>query len=182
MSSAEGKAKGSSTPTGEEHAAPEFSPENNQDPEKSAKNPVRRLAGESRALFDDLREWVDLKVQLVQVDIEERIEKAANEIIALVMVVVLGLFAAAFLLHGLAIWLGSVLGGAQWGYLIVAGVLGFTTLILKSAKVDFMSRRKEESPPKADSLPRSSGPKATLPQMASKASETVEKREGEDHG
>lgn len=110
---------------------------------------MTRLAGESRALFDDLREWVDLRVQLVQVEVEERIEKAANEAIAMIMVIVVGLFAVAFLLHGVAIWIGDALGGQQWGYLIVAAFLGLVTLILKTAKPDFVGKRKESSEQKA---------------------------------
>lgn len=108
---------------------------------------ISRFAGESRALFDDLREWVDLRVQLVQVEIEERIEKMANEAISLIMVAVVGLFAVAFLLHGLAIWISDALGAQQWGYLIMALVLGLITVILKTAKPDFVGKRQENSVP-----------------------------------
>lgn len=116
------------------------------EPQPKSGNRMTRLAGESRALFDDLREWVDLRVQLVQVEIEERIEKMANELIAIIIVVVLGLFAVAFLLHGVAIWIGEALGGTQWGYLIVAGVLGLITLIVKATKPDFVGRQKSSAP------------------------------------
>jgi hypothetical protein len=145
-------------------------------------NPVSRLAGESRALFDDLREWVDLRVQLVQVDIEERIEKAANEVIAVIMVVVLGLFALAFLLHGLAIWIGTALGGTHWGYLIVAGILALTTIALRSVKPDFMSRRQQSPSPKEGVLPASRSPKAILPENTHTDTDIAEdKKEGEEH-
>jgi len=116
------------------------------EPQPKSGNRMTRLAGESRALFDDLREWVDLRVQLVQVEIEERIEKMANELIAIIIVVVLGLFAVAFLLHGVAIWIGEALGGTQWGYLIVAGVLGLITLIVKATKPDFVGHQKKSEP------------------------------------
>jgi len=149
---------------------------------------MSRLAGESRALFDDLREWVDLRVQLVQVDVEERIEKAANEIIAIVMVAVLGLFALAFLLHGVAIWLGEALGGVQWGYLIVAAVLGLTTLALKSARPDFVRRRSGKEEAATERLPASAGPKAELPAASTSRSEetsstdAAESKEGGENG
>lgn len=125
------------------------SPENGTADSKPAGGGGRftRMAGESRALFDDLREWVDLRVQLVQVEIEERIEKMVNEAISMVMVVVVGLFALAFLLHGLAIWIGDALGAQQWGYLIMATVLGLITVILKTAKPDFVGGRKDSPKP-----------------------------------
>jgi len=145
-------------------------------------NPVSRIAGESRALFEDLREWVDLRVQLVQVDIEERIEKAANEVIAVIMVAVLGLFALAFLLHGLAIWLGGALGGTHWGYLIVAGVLALTTIALRSVKPDFMSRRQQAPSSKEEALQEPGSPKAILPENTHTGTDDVEEtKEGEEH-
>ena len=107
---------------------------------RTGRGPMGRLANESRALFDDLREWVDLRVQLVQVDVEERIEKAANEIITIMIVVVMALFTAVFLLHGVAVWIGSALGGMHWGYLIVAVFLGLLTLVLRFVKPNHMRR------------------------------------------
>lgn len=174
--------KGTETHAGQRKAASSPGSGGGADEKGPGSNPVSRLAGESRALFEDLREWVDLRVQLVQVDVEERIEKAANEIISVVMVVVLGLFALAFLLHGLAIWIGAALGATQWGYLVVAGVLGLTTLALKTAKPDFMRRRKDSLQHDA-SLPESPAPKAQLPQSATVDFEQADdKKEGEDHG
>ncbi len=126
------------------HNDPQVSEEKPSSESTSSRNPVGRLAGESRALFDDLREWVDLRVQLVQVDIEERIEKAANEAIAVIAVLVLALFAVVFLLHGVAVWIGSALGGVQWGYLIVGGFLAVITLIIHSVKPDFVGSRKRK--------------------------------------
>ena len=95
---------------------------------------LSHLAGETRALWEDMREWVDLRVELVQVDIEERIQKAANEIMATLLAVVLGLFAMAFLLHGIAVWLGRLLGAVEWGYLLAGLVLAIAALIVKRVK------------------------------------------------
>jgi len=68
---------------------------------------VAHVAAESRALWDDLREWVDLRVQLIQIDIEERIEKALNDMLAALIVVVLVLFALFLLLQAAALWLAG---------------------------------------------------------------------------
>lgn len=135
---------------------------------------ITRLAGESRALFDDLREWVDLRVQLVQVEIEERIEKAVNEAIALILVAIVGLFALAFLLHGVAIWIGTALGGQQWGYLILAAILAVVTLILKTATPDFIGKRKEGS---GKQLDQSSSDRLRLQAGEGGDEEAVEKPE-----
>jgi hypothetical protein len=99
-----------------------------------------RIALESRALFDDLREWVDLRVQLIQVDVEERIQQAANEIMSIVLVMVLALFTMVFLLHGVAVWLGSLLGGLHWGYLMVGAFLGCVTWVVRRARPNHVKR------------------------------------------
>lgn len=99
-----------------------------------------RLANESRALFDDLREWVDLRVQLIQVDVEERIEKVANELMSMMIVMVMALFTLVFLLHGVAVGLGSLLGGTHWGYLIVGALLGFITWMVRKARPNHFKR------------------------------------------
>lgn len=97
---------------------------------------LSHLAGETRALWEDMREWVDLRVELVQVDIEERIQKAANEIMAVLLAAVLGLFAMAFLLHGISVWLGRLLGATEWGYVLVGLVLAIAALIVRRVKPD----------------------------------------------
>lgn len=95
---------------------------------------LSHLASETRALWEDMREWVDLRVELVQVDIEERIQKAANEIMAALLAVGLGLFAMAFLLHGIAVWLGRLLGAVEWGYVLVGLVLAIAALVVRRVK------------------------------------------------
>ena len=95
---------------------------------------MAHVAAESRALWDDLREWVDLRVQLIQIDIEGRIEKALNDMLAALIVVVLVLFALFFLLQAAALWLGQVLGHDQMGYVVVALTLIAVSLLVKVVK------------------------------------------------
>jgi len=106
----------------------------NEDRGRDSRNPVAHVAAESRALWDDLREWVDLRVQLIQIDIEERIEKALNDMLAALIVVVLVLFALFFLLQAAALWLGQVLGHDQMGYVVVALTLIAVSLLVKVVK------------------------------------------------
>ncbi|MDA0378508.1 MAG: phage holin family protein [Bacteroidetes bacterium] len=110
------------------------SPRSSQAGSSEKSGPVGRIANESRALIEDLRDWVDLRVQLIQVDVEERIERAANELFSLMLVMVMALFTGVFLLHGLAVWLGSALGGTHWGYLIVGALLAGMTLLVRKAR------------------------------------------------
>ena len=123
------------------HAAPQGAAEGGDARRRtSGDGPMGRLANESRALFDDLREWVDLRVQLVQVEVEERVERAANEVISLMIVAVMALFAFSFLLHGVAVWIGTALGGTHWGYLIVAAFLTLLTFVLRTARPNHIKR------------------------------------------
>ena len=96
--------------------------------------PMGRIAQESRGLVDDLCEWVDLRIQLIQMDVEERIEKVANELMSMMVILVMALFTVVFLLHGVAVWIGSVLGGTHWGYLIVGTLLGFVTWAVRRSR------------------------------------------------
>lgn len=165
----------------------------------SGDGPMGRLANESRALFDDLREWVDLRVQLVQVEVEERVERAANEIISLMVVAVMALFAISFLLHGVAVWIGTALGGTQWGYLIVAAFLMLLTVVLRKARPNHIKRvaslyradiaEEEEGlraqpslPPPAGLEPDAARSKAGLPDQESGDSGGDDSSEGNEQG
>lgn len=87
---------------------------------------VRRLADETRALVDDVKTWVDLRLQLTQLEVEGRVNEAtAKGLVALVA----GL-AILFALVGLALFLGDVLGASYLGFLIVAGLLVAVTIVL----------------------------------------------------
>lgn len=104
-----------------------------------------KLASESRGLIEDLREWVDLRMQLVQVDVEERIQAVANQMAAMLVVLVFGLFTALFLLHGVSVLIGTALGNEAWGYLIVAAFLGVMTLAVHLVKPTLITRSNKES-------------------------------------
>lgn len=88
------------------------------------------IADDTRNLVADVKEWVDLRVQLFQLEIEERIEKVANQLISTIVVIVLALFALMFLLLGVAEILGQWLQNPAYGFLIVAAVLGLITLVV----------------------------------------------------
>jgi len=101
---------------------------------------METIAAESRGLFEDLKEWVDLRVQLVQMEIEERIEKTANQVISVIAVVILALFSSVFLLHALALFAAEWLGSLALGYLSVGAVLAMITTIVHLSKPRFIKR------------------------------------------
>jgi hypothetical protein len=84
-----------------------------------------RIAGHTRGLVEDAREWVDLRIDLAVLKIEERVDEARNEIALGVIMAVLATFATLFVLSTIALGLGWALGHPFWGFLLVsAGLVG----------------------------------------------------------
>ena len=83
---------------------------------------LTRVSGHARSLMDELRVWVDLKIQRavtgIREDVEARGKKVALDVLA-GLVAIAGLqFALVALALGLGRWVG--LG---WGFVIVSGLL-----------------------------------------------------------
>lgn len=119
-------------------ASTESAPEKDSGGNSSGR--LGRIAAESKGLVDDVKEWVELRVQLLQMEIEERIETVANQVISVIAVAVLALFTALFLLLGAAQFLGEWLGRDAWGYLVVGVVLALVTVFIHSSKPRFIKR------------------------------------------
>ncbi len=91
---------------------------------------IDRIVSGSREIAMDLMEMVDLKMQLLQVHLEERIEDRLNEVLqrALVAGIVLGgLF---FLLVAAAFGLGTLLGHDALGFLAISVLLFLAALAI----------------------------------------------------
>jgi len=93
-----------------------------------------RIAGHTQGLVEDLREWVDLRLDLALLDLEERIEDLGNELLLRLTLLVLGLFTLLFGLTTLALGLGWVFGRPFWGFLIVLGLLFVFFVSLSAAR------------------------------------------------
>lgn len=114
---------------------------------------IDRIADQTRALVEDIKEWIDLKVQLVQLELEERFETLANNILATILVVVLAFITLLFALIAGALALGNWLGDPLWGFLIVTGVLALLTVAVhlgrpRIVKAPWKKKRKALPAPK----------------------------------
>ncbi|MCB0719079.1 MAG: phage holin family protein [Bacteroidetes bacterium] len=91
---------------------------------------IKRIADETRALVDDVKSWVDLRIQLTQLEVEGKVNDASAKAI----VVVVGLAALFFALVGLALLIGDLTGRSWLGFFSVAGLLLLVTLLVWLAK------------------------------------------------
>lgn len=97
-----------------------------------------RIAGHTQGLVEDLREWIDLRIDLAILEVEEKVDKLRNEIALGLTLAFFGFFAALFVLVTAALGLGWVLGHPFWGFLIVSGVLVLIVTVLASARPDLV--------------------------------------------
>lgn len=91
-------------------------------------NTVDRLGQHTRGLVDDVKEWVDLRIQLLQAEIRDQIKGKVNELVfkhfPKILPIVLGALSGYFVLMALAFGIGALLGHPVWGFLIVGLLLG----------------------------------------------------------
>lgn len=92
---------------------------------------LRRLTSHTQELLSDLRTWIDLRLDLAILEVEERIDALRNELALGVTLVIFGFFAALFSLTTVAIGVGWLLGHPFWGFLAVSVALILVVVILQ---------------------------------------------------
>jgi len=97
---------------------------------------LRRIAGHTRGLVDDLREWIDLRLDLAILEVEERVDELRNEVALGLTLAFFGFFAVFFVLVTVALGLGWALGHPFWGFLIVAVLLTLFVSVLARTRPD----------------------------------------------
>lgn len=97
-----------------------------------------RIAGHTRGLVEDLREWIDLRIDLAILEMEERVDELRNEVALGITLALFGFFAALFVLTTVALGLGWLLGHPFWGFLIVSVVLLLTAAALARTRPELM--------------------------------------------
>ncbi len=86
-------------------------------------NKLERISQHTKGLFDEITGWVDLRVKLVQVDLQEQFETKKIQIALGAAMGLLAFFALMFLLTTIALGLGALFGHPAWGFLGVTVLL-----------------------------------------------------------
>lgn len=88
------------------------------------RNKVERVADHTQGLFDDVTEWVELRVQLVKSEIEALIDSRVGAMRGLLVFGVTAALTGLYFLVTLAVIIGALTGGRYWiGFLIVNVIL-----------------------------------------------------------
>src|SRR5690606_4060859 len=80
----------------DEHIGTNHKPGENSDSDELGR--VGRVIAELRGLIGDVKEWAELRLQLLQFQVEERIEKFAVKVLAAIMTTIVGVLSLLFLL------------------------------------------------------------------------------------
>ncbi len=106
--------------------------------ESSDGGKVSRIAAHTQGLFTDLREWIDLRVDLAILEMEERLDAFKNDLALGLTVAVFAFFAAFFSLTTVALGVGWLLGHPFWGFLAVSVALILIIVTLRVMKPALM--------------------------------------------
>jgi hypothetical protein len=130
----------------------ESTPQRNSSSESSAptrrrRGRLQRITEQTQGLVQDLTSWIELRIELARLEIEERIEARANDIALGVILAGLGALTGVFGLITVALALGALLGHAAWGFLIVTVLLGVTLVVVRAAQPELVQIDLSEPPP-----------------------------------
>jgi Flp pilus assembly protein TadB len=113
---------------------------------------IERIGQHSKSLFDELTHWADLKVKLLRVDLEEKVEAKKIQIGLGLGMALFAFFGLLFLLTTIALGLGAWLGHPAWGFLIVTVLLFGIVLVLKMAMPRLVAKIQKRVAVDADHL------------------------------
>ena len=112
--------------------------------DKPSSSKVQRIASQTKGLVEDVKSWVDLKVSLAQIDIEDKVNVRLNSAIVNGAVAILALGVVFFLLVAAALALGAWLDNTVYGFLLVAAALLILLLLVLAVRpslIDITIRR-----------------------------------------
>jgi Putative Actinobacterial Holin-X, holin superfamily III len=95
---------------------------------------IGRVTTEAKGLVDDTKEWVDAKLRLFELDVEEKIDSLANKFVSGAVVVATGALALVFSLVAAALALGDLWGRNSLGFMAVGGSLFLVALLIQLVK------------------------------------------------
>ncbi len=109
---------------------------------KGAKK-VERIAQQSIELFDDIKEWIDLKIKFTWLEVEAKIDAKKKDVLVGALLGVLGVLGIVFALITGALGLGAWLGHPAWGFLMVTGLLFLTAGLVYGAHFSRGKKKKK---------------------------------------
>lgn len=92
----------------------------------------------SRILASDVADWVELRVQLLQMEIEKEVQRRINVVLARILVAALLGVTGLFGLITVAVGLGWWLGHPFWGYLTVTVFMMVGSAVLAYTRPQFV--------------------------------------------
>ena len=118
--------------TPEEHqaAAGESGGAGQGEKDHNATGKVHRISSETRGLLEDFTSWIELRLRLVQLDVQGYIRQKIDEATLKAALIIVSLVSGLFVLITLALFAGWALGHPAWGFLVVTGLLLLWTGIL----------------------------------------------------
>ena len=109
---------------------------------KGAKK-VERIAQQSIELFDDIKEWIDLKIKFTWLEVEAKIDAKKKERLVGALLGVLGVLGIGLALITGALGLGAWLVHPAWGFLMVTGLLFLTAGLVYGAHFSRGKKKKK---------------------------------------
>ncbi len=96
------------------------------------RNKVGRVTDHAKGLVDDVKEWVEIRVELVRGEIEALIDSRVGALRGLIIVGVMAGITGLFALATLGLGLGALFGRRYWlGFLVVSLILALATWLAK---------------------------------------------------
>lgn len=137
--------------------------------------PTDRMKLHVQGVIDDTKDWVDLRIKLAMIEVEERAKRKLNPLVATITekaqevlrpilitvagATVLGI-GALFGLVALALFLGMMFGHPAWGFLIVTILVliaGAVVFVYGRRQMQKMEDEKDVPPPPDKDIPDPAG-------------------------
>ena len=112
-----------------------------QDIEEVEPGRLERLANEVRGLVEDVRTWIDLKIKLIEIEVEERVRDVLNRVVVSVAIGILAFLALVFVLVTAALALGTWWDSMLLGFLAVTLLLVVLTTLVYVLRPGLVRKR-----------------------------------------
>lgn len=98
--------------------------------QKTPDNKVTRITEHTRGLVDDVKEWVELRIQLAKLEVAHEVNQRKTQVVVGAAAAGVGVVAVLFLLVAASLGLGAWLGHPAWGFLAMSAMLLLVAALL----------------------------------------------------